>query len=219
MQPSQLPSNHRQGRALPSLVLPTKRNNNMNKRKITHIFVHCTATLPTATVESIQQGWRSIGWKNPGYHYIIKADAIATQAHAAVRTDTATTHTVSRDTVRQQTTTADTTAAHYRRATWQQADTTFTEIWINARRFRYHDGATASTASHKETRAATSTAIDTDSCRLISRADTISAVQKKHEDTDRRPLDRAVLGYSVYTAFVLIVVLIILLYIIGRLKN
>ena len=74
MQPSQLPSNHHQGRALPSLVLPTKRNNNMNKRKITHIFVHCTATLPTASVESIQQGWRSIGWKNPGYHYIIKAD-------------------------------------------------------------------------------------------------------------------------------------------------
>lgn len=74
MQPSQLPSNHRQGRALPSLVLPTKRNNNMNKRKITHIFVHCTATLPTASVESIQQSWRDIGWKDPGYHYIIKAD-------------------------------------------------------------------------------------------------------------------------------------------------
>lgn len=74
MQPSQLPSNHHQGRVLPSLVLPTKRNNKMNKRKITHIFVHCTATLPTATVESIQQGWRNIGWKNPGYHYIIKAD-------------------------------------------------------------------------------------------------------------------------------------------------
>ena len=147
------------------------------------------------------------------------ADAIATQAHAAVRTDTATAHTVSRDTTRQQTTTADTTAAHYRRATWQQADTTFTEIWINARRFRYHDGATSSTVSHKKTLAATSTAIDTDSCRLISHTDTISAVQKKHEETDRRPLDRAVLGYSVYTAFVLIVVLIILLYIIGRWKN
>lgn len=143
------------------------------------------------------------------------ADAIATQTHAAVRIDTATAHTVSRDTTRQQTTTADTTAAHYRRATWQQADTTFTEVWINARRFRYHDGATSSTSSHKEARAATSTAIDTDSCRLICRTDTISAVQKKHIETDRRPLDRAVLGYSVYTAFVLI----ILLYIIGRLKN
>lgn len=147
------------------------------------------------------------------------ADAMATQVHAAVRTDTATAHTVSRDTTRQQTTTADTTAAHYRRATWQQADTTFTEVWINARRFRYHDGSTASTSSRQEARAATSTAIDTDSCRLISRTDTISAVQKKHEDTDRRPLDRAVAGYIVYTIFVLIVVLVILLYIIGRLRN
>ena len=147
------------------------------------------------------------------------ADAMATQVHAAVRTDTATAHTVSRDTTRQQTATADTTAAHYRRATWQQADTTFTEIWINARRFRFHDGATSSTASHKETRAATSTAIDIDSCRLISRTDTISAVQKKHEETDRRPLNRSVLGYIVYTAFVLIVVLVILLYIKGRLRK
>ena len=103
------------------------------------------------------------------------ADAIATQAHAAVRTDTATAHTASRDTVRQQTTTADTTAAHYRR--------------------------------------------DTDSCRLISRTDTISIAKKKHIETDRRPLDRAVLGYSVYTFFVLIVLLIILLYIIGRLRK
>ena len=147
------------------------------------------------------------------------ADAIATQAHAAVRTDTATAHTVSRDTTRQQTTTADTTAAHYRRATWQQADTTFTEIWINARRFHYHDGSTASTSSRQEARAATSTAIDTDSCRLISRTDTISIAKKKHIETDRRPLDRAVLGYSVYTFFVLIVLLIILLYIIGRLRK
>lgn len=147
------------------------------------------------------------------------ADAMATQVHAAVRIDTATAHTASRDTVRQQTTTADTTAAHYRRATWQQADTTFSEVWINARHFRYHDGSTASTSSRQEARAANSTAIDTDSCRLISRTDTISAVQKKHIETDRRPLDRAVIGYSVYTAFVLIFVLLILLYIIGRLKN
>lgn len=147
------------------------------------------------------------------------ADAMATQTHAAVRTDTTTAHTVSRDTVRQQATTADTTAAHYRRATWQQADTTFTEIWINTRRFRYHDGATSSTASHKETRAATSTAIDTDSCRLISRTDTISAVKKKHIETERRPLDRSILGYIGYSFFVLIVVLVILLYIIGRLRN
>lgn len=145
------------------------------------------------------------------------ADAMATQTHAAVRIDTATAHTVSRDTTRQQTTTADTTAAHYRRATWQQADTTFTEVWINASRF--HDGSTASTSSRQEARAATSSAIDTDSCRLISRTDTISAVQKKHIETDRRPLDRAVLCYFGDTFFVFIVVLIILLYIIGRLKK
>lgn len=72
MQPSQLPSNHRQGLALPSLVLPTKRNNNMNKRQITHIFVHCTATLPSATVDSLRAGWKAIGWSNPGYHYVVK---------------------------------------------------------------------------------------------------------------------------------------------------
>lgn len=147
------------------------------------------------------------------------ADAMATQVHAAVRTDTATTQSATTDTVRQQTTTADTTAAHYRRATWQQADTTFTEIWINARRFRYHDGSTASTSSRQEARAATSSAIDTDSCRLISHTDTISIAQKKHIETDRRPLDRSILGYVGYSFVVLIVVLIILLYIIGRLKN
>ena len=147
------------------------------------------------------------------------ADAMATQVHAAVRTDTATTQSASRDTVRQQTTTADTTAAHYRRATWHQADTSFTEVWINARRFRYHDAATAATSSRQEARAATSTAIDTDSCRLISHTDTISIAQKKHIETDRRPLDKSILGYVGHSFFVLIVVLIILLYIIGRLKN
>ena len=72
MQPSQLPSNTRQGRALPPLVLPTKSNNIMNKRTITHIFVHCTATLPSATVESLRAGWKAIGWSKPGYHYVVK---------------------------------------------------------------------------------------------------------------------------------------------------
>ena len=147
------------------------------------------------------------------------ADAMATQVHAAVRTDTATTQSATTDTMRQQTTTADTTAAHYRRATWQQADTTFTEVWINASRFRYHDGSTASTSSRQEARAATSSAIDTDSCRLISHTDTISIAQKKHIETDRRPLDRSILGYVGYSFVVLIVVLIILLYIIGRWKK
>lgn len=147
------------------------------------------------------------------------ADVMATQTHAAVRTDTVNTQSATTDTMRQQTATTDTIGAHFRRATWQQADTTFTEIWINARRFRYHDGSTASTSSRQEARAATSSAIDTDSCRLISRTDTISAVQKKHIETDRRPLDRSILGYVGYTFFVLIVVLIILLFILGRWKK
>ncbi len=133
------------------------------------------------------------------------ADVMATQTHAAVRTDTATTQSATTDTVRQQTTTADTTAAHYRRATWQQADTTFTEIWINARRFRYHDGSTASTSSRQEARAATSSAIDTDSCRLISHTDTISIAQKKHIETDRRPLDDTFLVCIACTIFGILV--------------
>ena len=44
----------------------------MNKRQITHIFVHCTATLPSATVDSLRAGWKAIGWSNPGYHYVVK---------------------------------------------------------------------------------------------------------------------------------------------------
>ena len=72
MQPSQLPSSNHQGRASRPWSFPTQSNNIMNKRQITHIFVHCTATLPTASVESLRAGWKSIGWSNPGYHYVVK---------------------------------------------------------------------------------------------------------------------------------------------------
>jgi N-acetylmuramoyl-L-alanine amidase len=45
------------------------------QRDIKYIVVHCTATPPDATIESIQHYWREyLGWKNPGYHYIIKRD-------------------------------------------------------------------------------------------------------------------------------------------------
>lgn len=38
-------------------------------------MLHCTATQPNATVEAIQNYWRnSLGWKSPGYHYIISAN-------------------------------------------------------------------------------------------------------------------------------------------------
>lgn len=44
-------------------------------RKIERIFVHCTAGPQTQTVETIQNYWKVHNkWKNPGYHYIIKAN-------------------------------------------------------------------------------------------------------------------------------------------------
>lgn len=37
--------------------------------------MHCTATPQTTTIESIKNYWKSVlKWKNPGYHYMIKAD-------------------------------------------------------------------------------------------------------------------------------------------------
>lgn len=42
-------------------------------RDIKYIVVHCTATPPETTIESILRYWREEkGWKNPGYHYILK---------------------------------------------------------------------------------------------------------------------------------------------------
>ena len=120
------------------------------------------------------------------------ADAMAHQSHAATRSDTAAILTFQRDTTRQQVATADTTAAHFRRATWQEADTVFTEVWINARRFRYHDDATASASARREHRTTVSRAVDTDSVRLISRTDTVSTVQKRHAEVQRPPLARIV---------------------------
>lgn len=45
-------------------------------RKIKYIVIHCTATQPTATIESIKRYWKEVkGWGDtPGYHYIIKPD-------------------------------------------------------------------------------------------------------------------------------------------------
>ena len=41
-------------------------------RPIHRIVIHCTATSKTATVDAIQNYWKkNLGWKNPGYHYII----------------------------------------------------------------------------------------------------------------------------------------------------
>ncbi len=45
-----------------------------NLRNIKYIVVHCTATPPTTTVESIRRYWKEKrGWGDtPGYHYLIQ---------------------------------------------------------------------------------------------------------------------------------------------------
>ncbi len=41
-------------------------------RIVKNIVLHCTATPQTTTVRSIQNYWKNeLGWKSPGYHYII----------------------------------------------------------------------------------------------------------------------------------------------------
>lgn len=43
------------------------------KRDIKFIVVHCTATTPDAKIQDIQRYWKeTLGWKNPGYHYLTK---------------------------------------------------------------------------------------------------------------------------------------------------
>ena len=44
----------------------------MNKRDVKYLVLHCTATQPETSIASIQNYWKNnLGWKNPGYHYII----------------------------------------------------------------------------------------------------------------------------------------------------
>ena len=55
-------------------------------RTITHIVVHCSATGQDAKVEAIQRYWKqNLGWKSPGYHYIIEADGKETQLLSIVQ--------------------------------------------------------------------------------------------------------------------------------------
>lgn len=43
-------------------------------RKIERIFVHCTASKQTATVDDIKQEFKNKCWENPGYHYLVDAN-------------------------------------------------------------------------------------------------------------------------------------------------
>lgn len=47
-------------------------------RKIKYIAVHCTATPQTTSIDSIKNYWKTnLGWKMPGYHFIIKPNGEA----------------------------------------------------------------------------------------------------------------------------------------------
>lgn len=49
-------------------------------RQINNIVLHCTATPQTASIEGIKKYWaETLGWKSPGYHWIIKPSGLAVQ--------------------------------------------------------------------------------------------------------------------------------------------
>lgn len=48
-------------------------------RTIKYIAVHCTAGHQTQTIADLQQEFRRKGWKNPGYHYVVKPDGTIAQ--------------------------------------------------------------------------------------------------------------------------------------------
>lgn len=43
-------------------------------RTINFITIHCTAGSQNQTIDSIRAHWRSLGWRNVGYHRLITAD-------------------------------------------------------------------------------------------------------------------------------------------------
>lgn len=51
---------------------------NLHKmRKINYIVIHCTATQPTATKQSILNYWKNVlKWKSVGYHRLIDANGV-----------------------------------------------------------------------------------------------------------------------------------------------
>ena len=49
-------------------------------RTINNIIIHCTATSQSAKVSSISNYWKNtLGWSNPGYHFIIEANGKVTK--------------------------------------------------------------------------------------------------------------------------------------------
>lgn len=54
-------------------------------RNIKYIFVHCTASQQTATVQQILKEFTQRGWRIPGYHYIVDPKGMLTQLVAEDR--------------------------------------------------------------------------------------------------------------------------------------
>ena len=51
-------------------------------REIEYIVMHCTATSQDSKVSSIVRYWKErLGWRSPGYHFIIEANGAVTQLH------------------------------------------------------------------------------------------------------------------------------------------
>jgi len=47
-------------------------------REIKFLVLHCTAGPQSQSIKSIQDYWKNeLGWKSPGYHYIIQPNGIA----------------------------------------------------------------------------------------------------------------------------------------------
>ena len=45
------------------------------RKQTNYIVIHCTATPQSVSVEGILRYWRNVfGWRNVGYHFLIKAD-------------------------------------------------------------------------------------------------------------------------------------------------
>jgi N-acetylmuramoyl-L-alanine amidase len=51
-------------------------------RTINYIVLHCTAgNQKSTTIEGLLRHWKSLGWKNPGYHYLIFPDGSLHNIH------------------------------------------------------------------------------------------------------------------------------------------
>lgn len=49
-------------------------------RKLNRIVIHCTATMPFVSVDSIKRFWKEVcNWKAPGYHFLIKPNGVSVE--------------------------------------------------------------------------------------------------------------------------------------------